>query len=262
MTDASDVAVGAVLQQKVNHVWQPLGFFSKRLQPAETRYSTFGRELLAVYLSIRHFRHHLEGRQFFVLTDHRPLTYSLNHSLNRHSPREIRHLDYIAQFTTDIRHVRGPDNPVADALSRIATLTPSAQSIDFLAIALSQGTDKDLKRHRKDPNSSPFTLQDHPLPTSNGTITCDVSTGNHDHLFRQAFDVPFSTPSTTYRILLSKQLNVSLLNNMSGPTSTAMYDNGPAHVFTANGARFIVTLLHPFPPLRFPLLAFPTFIST
>lgn len=71
MTDASDVAVGAVIQQKINDVWQPLGFFSKRLQPAESRYSTFGRELLAVYLSIKHFRHHLEGRQFFVLTDHR-----------------------------------------------------------------------------------------------------------------------------------------------------------------------------------------------
>jgi hypothetical protein len=85
MTDASDVAVGAVLQQRVNNVWQPLGFFTKRLQPAETRDSTFGRELLAVYLSIRHFRHHLETRQFFILTDHKPLT-----SINRHSPREIK----------------------------------------------------------------------------------------------------------------------------------------------------------------------------
>jgi hypothetical protein len=42
---------------------------------AFNRYSTFGRELLAVYLSIRHFRHHLEAHQFFVLTDHKPLTY-------------------------------------------------------------------------------------------------------------------------------------------------------------------------------------------
>ena len=176
MTDASDVAVGAVLQQRVNHVWQPLGFFSKRLQPAETRYSTFGRELLAVYLSIRHFRHHLEGRQFFVLTDHKPLTYSLNHCLHGHSSREIRHLDYIAQFTTDIRHVPGPDNPVADALSRIATVTP-VQPIDFPAIASSQRTDKDLMRYHNDPDSSPFTHQDHPLPTSHGNITCDISTG-------------------------------------------------------------------------------------
>lgn len=99
MTGASDVAVGAVLQQKIHNVWQPLGFFSKCLQPAETRYSTFGCELLAVYLSIRHFRHHLEGRQFFVLTDHIPLTYALHNSVDRHSPREIRHLDFISQFS-------------------------------------------------------------------------------------------------------------------------------------------------------------------
>ena len=176
MTDASDVAVGAVLQQRVNHVWQPFGSFSKRLQPVETHYSAFGRELLAVYLSIRYFRHHLEGRQFFVITDHKPLTYSLNHSLHGHSPHEIPHLDYIAQFTTDIRNVPGPDNPVADALSRIATVTP-VQPIDFPAIASSQRTDEDLMCYRNDPHSSPFSLQDHPLPPSHGTITCDVSTG-------------------------------------------------------------------------------------
>ena len=46
MTDASDVAVGAVLQQKVENHWQPLGFFSKRLQPTETPLHV-GRELLA-----------------------------------------------------------------------------------------------------------------------------------------------------------------------------------------------------------------------
>eukprot|EP00794_Sanderia_malayensis_P012349 gene12349-biopygen9847 len=43
MVDASNVAVGGVLQQKINDVWHPISFFSKRLQPAETRYSTFGR---------------------------------------------------------------------------------------------------------------------------------------------------------------------------------------------------------------------------
>ena len=70
MVDASDVAVGGVLQQHIGGEWQPIAFFSKRLQPAETTYSTFGRELLAVYLTIPHFRHVLEGRQFCVYTDH------------------------------------------------------------------------------------------------------------------------------------------------------------------------------------------------
>ena len=52
MTDAPDIAVGAVLQQYVNGTWHPISFFSKKMKPAETRYSTFDRELLAVYLAI------------------------------------------------------------------------------------------------------------------------------------------------------------------------------------------------------------------
>ena len=71
--DASDFAVGGVLQQYIDNVWQPLSFFSKKLNPAETRYSAFDRELLAVYATIRHFRHNLEGRNFFVNTDHKLL---------------------------------------------------------------------------------------------------------------------------------------------------------------------------------------------
>ena len=75
MTDASDSAVGAVLQQCVNGQWQPISFFSKKLKPSETRYSTFNRELLAIYLSIKHFRHFLEGRIYHVITNHKPLTF-------------------------------------------------------------------------------------------------------------------------------------------------------------------------------------------
>ena len=52
MTDAADSAVGAILQQFIDGQWQPLSFFSRKLQPAEKRYSTFDRELLAVYLAI------------------------------------------------------------------------------------------------------------------------------------------------------------------------------------------------------------------
>ena len=77
MSDASDKAVGAVLQQFIGSEWRPISYFSRKLRPPETRYSTFDRELLAVYLAIKHFRHFVEGREFFVLTDHKPLTYAL-----------------------------------------------------------------------------------------------------------------------------------------------------------------------------------------
>ena len=68
MTDASDTAVGAALQQFVEGYWQPIAFFSKKMKPAETRYNTYDRELLAMYLSIKHFRHflpipHFDGSQ-------------------------------------------------------------------------------------------------------------------------------------------------------------------------------------------------------
>ena len=46
--DASDLAIGGVLQQCIDIVWQPLSFFSRKVAPAETRYSVFNRELLAV----------------------------------------------------------------------------------------------------------------------------------------------------------------------------------------------------------------------
>ncbi len=175
MVDASNVAVGAVLQQLIDGHWHPLSFFSKRLQPAETKYSTFGRELLAVYLSIRHFRHILEGCQFFVLTDHKPLVHSISSSSSRYSPREIRHLDFISQFTTDIRHISGSANSVADALSRVEINSLSSSGIDFEQLAVAQQNDAELPHIA---TSTSLQLRDFPIPSSPNTIVCDFSRGN------------------------------------------------------------------------------------
>ena len=73
-TDASGDSIRAVLQQKQNVLEKPISFFSVKLNTAQRKYSTFSRELLAIYLSIRHFRHLLEGRDFTVLQ-------TTNHSL-------------------------------------------------------------------------------------------------------------------------------------------------------------------------------------
>ena len=106
-TDTPDVAIGVVLQQYLNGRWCPLSYFLRKLSSTEQRYSTFDRELLAVYCAIRHFRHFLEARESHVLTDHKPLTHSLTSKPDRHSPCEVCHLDFISQFTSDIRHVVG-----------------------------------------------------------------------------------------------------------------------------------------------------------
>nr|VZI47770.1 unnamed protein product [Spirometra erinaceieuropaei] len=202
MVDASNVAVGAVLQQSLPDSTVPLAFFSKKLSKAETRYSTFGRELLAAYLAVRHFRHLLEGREFTIFTDHKPLTFAMHSHSDKLSPREIRHLDYISQFTSDIRHIDGSRNEVADALSRpsIAHLQLSP-GIDLAEMAAEQRRvgppcDEDV---------SGLQLQELPLTTGNGTILCDVSTPSHR---------PFVPPSLRRKVFSS-------LHNLSHPGSRA-----------------------------------------
>ncbi|GBM26158.1 hypothetical protein AVEN_196985-1 [Araneus ventricosus] len=73
VTDASETAIGAVLQQHVDGSSEPLGFFSRKLTPAERKYR-----------SAKFFRHFLEGRDFVVFTDHKPLTFAFkqNHEKN------------------------------------------------------------------------------------------------------------------------------------------------------------------------------------
>nr|VZI26528.1 unnamed protein product [Spirometra erinaceieuropaei] len=201
MTDASSTAVGASLQQTVSGVLQPLAFFSKKLSPSATRYSVFGRELLAVYLSIRHFRLFLEGREFVVLTDHKPLDFALRASPDRYSPREIRHLDSISQFSCDIQHVHGKENVVADALSRIEMVSITTDAIDFTLMAEAQRSDDELPQYRREDSS--LRLQDVPLPTGTGTITCDLSTGHELPFFQQNYDDECSTLFTIYPTLES-----------------------------------------------------------
>lgn len=88
----------------------------------------------------------MEGRVFHVCTDHKPLTYALSTRSDHHSPRQARHLDYISQFTTDLRHVKGAENAAADALSRIEanSLSSSAPVISFEAMAQAQRSDPKL----------------------------------------------------------------------------------------------------------------------
>ncbi len=117
-TDASDTYVEGVLQQLNGGSWQPLAFYSKKLSGVGTRYSTFDRELLAAFSAVTHFRFLLEGRQFRLLTDHKPLVTSLFRTSPPWLARQQRQLSFITEFISDIRHTPGQENVMADALSR------------------------------------------------------------------------------------------------------------------------------------------------
>lgn len=188
VTDASDHAMGAVLQQLKDNAWQPLAFFSRRLSPSQQKYSTYDRELLAVYESIRYFRHMVEARHFVVYTDHKPLTHAFAERKANCSPRQYRHLDYIAQFTTDIRHIAGKDNVVADPLSRVEELQ---LPVDLDVLASSQTADEELSRLLR--GESSLRLEKLRVPNCRTELYCDVSTPSPrpfvpKSLRRQIFD--------------------------------------------------------------------------
>ncbi len=106
---------GAVLQQLCGSTWRPLTFFSKKLDFTQLKYSAFDRELLAAFLSIRHFRHLLAGQLFHILTDHKPLTQALHRVSDPWTARVQRQLAFLAELTSDVRHIAGKANVVPAA---------------------------------------------------------------------------------------------------------------------------------------------------
>lgn len=169
MVDASSAAIGGSVQQHVDGNWQPLGFFSRKLSPAEQRYSAYDRELLAAFASVKYFRHLVEGRQFILFTDHKPLIHAFEQKLDKATPRQARQLDFIAQFTTDIRHISGKDNVVADCLSRLETV----EVLDYDKLAAAQ-KEEDLPPTIQ---GSTLSWKQVAMPGVDKPVFCDVSTG-------------------------------------------------------------------------------------
>lgn len=169
-TDASDLAMGAVLQQRKSHGWQPLAFFSRKFSPTQKKYSPYDRELLAIYEAIRYFRFMVEAKKFCVMTDHKPLTFAFASQRENCSPRQFRYLDYISQFTTDIRFIAGKDNVVADTLSRINEIQ---LPLDYQSLAQEQQDDAELQDLLK--NGSSLTLEKVKLQEYDCEVYCDVT---------------------------------------------------------------------------------------
>ena len=117
-SDASDVAIGAVLEQRGPKGWEPLAFFSKKLSDSQQKWPPYDRELNAAHKAVRHFKHMVEGRPFTIYTDHQSLVPSMAKKTEAQTARQQNQLSEISEYTTDIRYLQGKSNVVADALSR------------------------------------------------------------------------------------------------------------------------------------------------
>lgn len=113
-TDASGKAIGGVLS---NQNKRPIAFASRALNKAELNYSTIEKELLAVVWGVKHFRPYLFGRKFVIYTDHRPLVHLF--SMTNPSSRLIKFRLFLEEYNFEVLYIKGSENVVADALSRI-----------------------------------------------------------------------------------------------------------------------------------------------
>jgi hypothetical protein len=116
--DASDVWVAAVLFQEVSDVDRPISFFSKKHDQHRANYSTIEKECFALLSALQHFDVYLcmTMHPILVFTDHNPLTFI--HKMRNKNQRLTRWSLMLQEYDVSIRHIKGKDNVIADALSR------------------------------------------------------------------------------------------------------------------------------------------------
>ena len=118
--DASDMGAGAVLLQHDNDgLEHPVCFFSRKFNQHQRVYSTIEKEALALVLGLQHFEVYVGGavQPVVIYTDHNPLVF-LDRMRNCNQ-RLMRWSLILQGYNLEIRHIRGRDNVVADALSRV-----------------------------------------------------------------------------------------------------------------------------------------------
>jgi len=115
-TDASDVAIGAVLSQVEGGLERVIAYAGRALARNESNYCVTRKELLAVVYFTKHFRQYLLGRKFIVRTDHAALSWL------KRTPELIgqnaRWLELLGEFDFDVQHRPGTRHGNADAMSR------------------------------------------------------------------------------------------------------------------------------------------------
>ena len=117
-------------------------------------------------------------------------------------------MEYISQYTTDIRHVAGADNAVADALSR-AAINEVREGVDYSDMAEKQREDPDTESYCT--SITGLKWEDIPINCGQRTLLCDTSAGNPRPLVptsmrRNVFDVihGLSHPGTNATVRLVK----------------------------------------------------------
>ncbi len=109
-TDASNTQLGAVIMQED----KPLAFYSRKMNSAQKNYTTGEQKFLSIVETLKEFQSLLWGQELIVYTDHKNIIYG-----NLSNDRITQWRLLLEEYSPTFLHIKGVDNVVADALSRL-----------------------------------------------------------------------------------------------------------------------------------------------
>jgi hypothetical protein len=122
-TDASNSQIGSVITQKN----RPLAFFSRKLSDTQKQYNSTEKELLTIVETLKEFKGMLWGQSIVVYTDHKNLIYAAQ---QMSSDRVYRWRLLLEEYGPEIIYIKGIDNTVADAISRLLFSKPAQSPLE------------------------------------------------------------------------------------------------------------------------------------
>ena len=129
-TDASKIGIGAVLMQTHPNGDLPIAYLSKKFTTTQMNWPATEQECYAIIYAIEKWHKYLDGREFIIETDHKPLLpFNLKKQLNAKCERWRLKLQ---QYKFTIRYIKGKHNTVADYLSRSPQDNASNDEDDYV----------------------------------------------------------------------------------------------------------------------------------
>lgn len=131
-TDASKIGIGAVLMQTHRNGDLPIAYISKKFTTTQMNWPATEQECYAIIYAIEKWHKYLDGREFTIETDHKPLLpFNTKQQLN---PKCERWRLKLQQYKFNIRYIKGKHNTVADYLSRAPVENASTDVDDYIPI--------------------------------------------------------------------------------------------------------------------------------